>query len=263
MEREELRRTFDQQAESYDRQWSKLAPLRDALHLLIAAVFSDLPPEARILCVGAGTGTEIIFLAQRFRCWRFTAVDPSGAMIDVCRRRAEEHGIAARCTFHEGYLESLPRSDAFDAATALLVSQFILERDSRTTFFRAIAERLRPGGYLASADLASDVTSAAYRDLLDVWLRMMTAADVAPETVERVRAAYGRDVAVLPPRQVGDIIASGGFDTPILFFQGGLIHAWYARRASTTAQSEAANRRRGKVKANPPTPGRSAFRLSA
>src|SRR6185437_1593975 len=109
MDREQLQAVFDQKcASGYDRQWSKMAPLRDALHLLIGAVLSDLRADARILCIGVGTGPELIYLAERFPSSRFVAVEPSAPMLDVCRRKAEETGIAARCEFVEGYLESVP-----------------------------------------------------------------------------------------------------------------------------------------------------------
>lgn len=232
MKPEEIKANFDQQAESYDQHQEKTAPVRDGLHFLIGAVFADLPVDARVLCVGAGTGTEIIYLARRFPQWRFTVVEPAGQMLKVFRTRAEEHRIASRCVFHEGYLDSLPPSEPFDAATSLLVSQFLLEREKRSEFFRAIAKRLRPGGYLACADLASDTDSDAYQSLLEVWLRMMKAAEVPPEKLDHMRAAYGRDVAILPPEHVAAVIASGGFEEPIQFFQGGLIHAWYCRRTS-------------------------------
>ena len=49
--------------------------------------------------------------------------------------------------------------------------------------------------------------------------------------IERLRDAYTRDVAVLPPNDVGDIITRGGFDAPVLFFQAGLAHAWFAKRS--------------------------------
>lgn len=231
MEREELKAVFDQKcASGYDQQWSKIAPLREALHLLIAAVLSDLEADARILCVGAGTGPELIDLAERFPGWRFVAVEPSAPMLDVCRRKVEERGIAARCEFHEGYLESLPPGEAFDAATSLLVSQFILDREARTGFFRGIADRLRSGGVLVNADLSSDARPAAYQSLLDVWFRMMRPAALTPEAIEKMRAAYDRDVALLPPEEVGKIISAGGFDAPVQFLQTGLIRGWYARR---------------------------------
>ena len=99
-----------------------MAPINDALHLLTSAVLSELPPKASILCVGAGTGAEILSLAQTFPEWHFTAVEPSPAMLDVFRRRAEEHGISSRCVFHPGYLDSLPSNGLFDAATAFLDS---------------------------------------------------------------------------------------------------------------------------------------------
>ena len=156
-------------------------------------------------------------------------------MLDVCRRKADECGIASRCEFHVGYLDSLPPADPFDAATSLLVSQFILDREARSGFFRAIAERLRPGGRLVTADLASDGDPATYQSLLEVWLRMLRAADVAPADLERLRVTYGRDVALLPSNEVGAIIASGGFDTPVQFLQTGLIRAWYAERAPAVA----------------------------
>jgi tRNA (cmo5U34)-methyltransferase len=216
-------------AAAYDQRYAKLAPMRDALHLLTSAVLADLPAEARILCVGAGTGAELIYLAEKFPQWRFAVVEPSAPMLEVCRRKAEACGITSRCVFHEGYLDSLPPAPAFDAATALLVSQFILAPEARVGFFRTIAARLKPGGYLVSADLASDLTSANYQSLLEVWLRLMRETGSSPEQLEKLRDAYGRDVAVLPLEQVNAIIASGGFDTPVLFLQTCLIHAWYAR----------------------------------
>ena len=235
MRKEEITALFDKQASTYDQQWSKMAPINDALHLLTSAVLSELPLKANILCVGAGTGAEILYLAQKFPEWRFTAVEPSTAMLDVFRRRAEEHGISSRCVFHPGYLDSLPSNESFDAATAFLVSQFILERHVRAKFFQSIAERLCPEGVLLSSDLAGDLAATDCQDLLGLWFRVMTGNGPSPEGIERMREAYRRDVAVLPPRDVRDIITLGGFDSPALFFQAGMIHAWYAKRSPSQA----------------------------
>ena len=229
MNQEEIKALFDQQAAGYDTQWAKTAPIRDCLHLLLASLFSELPEEARILCVGVGTGDELIYLALRNPGWRFTAVEPSGAMLDICRQRAEKAGVASRCIFHEGYLDSVAGTDQHDAATCFLVSQFFLDQAERSRFFSGIANRLKPGGLLASSDLASDVASREYDVLLHAWMNMMSAADITPEAVARMRSAYASDVGVLPPAGIAAIIESGGFELPVLFFQAGLIHAWVSR----------------------------------
>lgn len=232
MQREEITALFDDMAASYDQQWGKLSPIHNALHLLIGSIFSAMPDNARILCVGAGTGAELIYLAQSFPRYAFTVVEPSGPMLQICRDHAEEHGFISRCVFHQGYLDSLPPSPAYDAATAVLVSQFILDQETRTGFFQAIAQRLKPSGLMVSADLSSDVSSAAYQSLLEVWLKMMSAADIPAEGIERMRAAYERDVGVLPVETVSGIIQAGGFEAPTPFFQAGLIHGWYAKHTS-------------------------------
>jgi tRNA (cmo5U34)-methyltransferase len=225
----------EEHAAAYDARFAKIAAMRDALHLITSAVLADLPTKARILCVGAGTGAELIYLAQKFSQWHFTAVEPSAPMLEICRRKAEQCGITSRCVFHEGYLDSLPSSEPFDAATSLLVSQFILAPEARTDFFQTIAERLHPGGTLVSADLATDTSSETYQSLLHVWMHLIRETGASPEQIAQLRAAYGRDVAVLPLERVSSFIASGGFERPVLFLQTCLIHAWYAQRTLTIA----------------------------
>ena len=231
MQPDEIKALFDQQASGYDKQWARMSSIRDCLHLLLDAVFVDLPVDARVLCVGVGTGAELAYLARRFPLWRFTAVDPSGAMLDKCRERAEAEGYLSRCSFHEGYVESLPSGDVHEGATCFLVSQFILAPEARVEFFKEIANRLRSGGILASSDLAFDVSSKDYDALLRAWLITMQSAGVQQDVLEKARAAYAKDVAILPPERVASMIKSAGFESSIQFFQGGLIHAWFSKRA--------------------------------
>lgn len=91
MHSEELKAAFDQQPSGYDKQ-EKMAPILNGLRFLLESVFADVPVEARILCVGVGTGEELSHLAQKFPRWNFTAVEPSGAMLDICRHKAERKG---------------------------------------------------------------------------------------------------------------------------------------------------------------------------
>lgn len=230
MHQHELDALFDQQAAGYDAQWARMAPIRESLLFLLEAVFTDLPENARLLCVGAGTGAEIAHLAQRFPRWRFLALDPSQRMIDACRARAERDGFADRCEYHAGLVETLPETEGFDAATCFLVSQFLLDPAARTAFFAAIARRLRSDGMLAWADLAWDTAAADYPAMLRLWLRTMSGAGLDDAAIERMRTAYASDVAVLAPDRVASLVVAAGFDAPLRFHQAGMIHGWCARR---------------------------------
>lgn len=153
-------------------------------------------------------------------------------MLHLCRKRAEECGIASRCTFHEGYLDTLPETDAFDAATSILVSQFFMQPEQRRKFFCEIAMRFRPGGYLVGSNLASDMSTVAFKSLFEVWQQMLKFSDLPAAEVEKFCSSLGKSVSVLPPREIESTIASSGFETPVLFFQTLLIHAWYSKLAS-------------------------------
>jgi len=230
-EQEGPTRFFDEShAATYDENFAKLSPLKDALHLCMRATMHELPPDARVVCVGAGTGAELLYLANAFPGWTFVLVEPSGPMLQRCRQRTEEAGINQRCTYHEGYLDSLPLTDSFDAATAILVSQFILEQEARFAFFREIAKRLRPGGALISADLAGVISSGPSGGIWDAWMALMHYNGSSEEALAGYRSALESFVAVSPSETVESIITSSGFSEPVRFYQSLLIHAWHARR---------------------------------
>lgn len=217
-------------AENYETRFEKMAPLRDTMQLLGRAALRSLPDNARILCVGAGTGLEMRDLAQAYPGWRFTAVDPAPAMLEKCAQAVTAAGLEARCTLHTGYLDSLPDADGldFDGATSLLVSHFILDREARRAYFAEIARRLKPGARLVVADLASDPDGADHEAVVTVWCDMM-GFDEAKKAEYLDMVSHG--VSLLAPEDVAEIIQSAGFERPVHVFQGGLIHGWVARRA--------------------------------
>ncbi|WP_202814214.1 class I SAM-dependent methyltransferase [Fulvimarina pelagi] len=84
-------------AAGYDKRNSPLAPLSDCLHFLVRLVLADLPLQARILCVGAGTGAEILSLARAYPTWSFVGVDPSAEMLKICGASLNDAGVSDRC----------------------------------------------------------------------------------------------------------------------------------------------------------------------
>jgi tRNA (cmo5U34)-methyltransferase len=229
MNQNELKAVFDKQANGYEEQQKTFAPIYEGLYFQLIWILSELPCNARVLCVGLGAGAELSYLAKRFPNWRFTAVEPSSAMLNVCRRRAENEGYVSRCMFHEGYLETLPDVDLHDAATCFMVSQFILDRVARAGFFQTISKRLQRNGILVSADLTSSVGTPEYEALLQVWVSMLHDTNVPAGAIEKTHSSWSRDVAILPPDDVKSIIKNGGFESPVQFYQAGFIHAWFSK----------------------------------
>ncbi len=221
---------FDEKrAESYDRKSN--GPVREALQFLVRTVLADLPQDARILCVGIGTGLELVDLAQAFPHWHFTAVEPAAPMMEICRKRVEELGLSDRCVLHNGYLETLRETEMFDGATCLLVSHFFLQLEDRLNFLSLIASRLRPGGRLINCDLVSDMSSEKYPRIVAPWRQFLRMQGRTEEEVDQFCDHLGRGVAMLPPVQVENLIAGSGFNAPVQFFQSLLMHAWFADRA--------------------------------
>ncbi len=143
-------------AETYDDRNGQLAAISDNLHFLVRLVLEGAPANARILCVGVGTGAEILSLAKAYPGWTFVGVDPSAAMLAVCRERLAQAGVIERCELIHGTVERAPEGANFDAVLAMLVAHFV-GADDRTGFYRNIRDRLKPGGIFVSAEISFDL----------------------------------------------------------------------------------------------------------
>jgi tRNA (cmo5U34)-methyltransferase len=110
-------------AVAHDRARAPLASMYGALHLCTNAVLSSLDDASRVLCVGAGTGEELIYLARMNPSWTFAVVEPSSEMLALCRDKARLAGVDTRCEFFEGYIDLVPDVESFDAALGAEGSQ--------------------------------------------------------------------------------------------------------------------------------------------
>ncbi|WP_420412380.1 class I SAM-dependent methyltransferase [Roseibium sp.] len=217
----------EREAESYDRKRSKLSVMKDAIYFVMNAAQDVLPASSNILCVGAGTGTEIIKMAAAHPNWRFEVVEPASAMMSQCKQNIDKAGFSERCTFHEGYVSSLPEDAVFDGATSILVSHFLMDRQERTQFFRDIYLRLVPGGHLFSVDIVSDMSAPGFETLSEMWFSETKKAGLPSDP-----AAFGRDVSVLPAEAVSELLSEAGFDRPTVVLQLLLLHAFVSHKPS-------------------------------
>ncbi len=105
---------FTEAAKVYDEKNKQLAPIADNMHFLIHLILKNASVKSRVLCVGVGTGAEILSLSTAFPEWTFVGVDPSIGMLDVCRERLKVAGVLDRCEFIHGYVHDVPQGENFD-----------------------------------------------------------------------------------------------------------------------------------------------------
>jgi tRNA (cmo5U34)-methyltransferase len=214
---------------TYDERNKKLSHISDCLHFLVGLILKDLPKHSRILCVGVGTGAEILFLARNFPEWGFLALDPSQAMLDVCQERLKSAGIANRCEFVHGYVQDLPDQAGFDAVLSILVAHFV-GRDQRLSFFRNMADRLRIGGYLINAEISFDLDSKEFPSMLRSWKEIQTLMGATEESLDKLPAILRDVLTVVPPEETEEYFRMSGISCPIRFFQAFMICGWYGKK---------------------------------
>ncbi len=216
-------------ADAYDRRNAGLAPISDSLHFLMRLALADRSSDARVLCVGVGTGAEILSLAQAFPGWSFVGVDPSAEMLEICRRRLAEAGVLDRCELTQGHVHDAPGGPTFDAVVSLLVAHFI-RREHRPAFYAAVHDRLKSGGRFLSAEISADLDTPEFPAMLEDWKQVQTLMGATADSLVRL-ADMMRDVlGVVPPTDTEALWRDAGFELPIPFFQAFMIRGWHATK---------------------------------
>lgn len=223
---------FNQElADAYDRRNSELAPISDCLHFLMRLALADLPRQARVLCVGVGTGAEILSLARARPDWSFVGIDPSAEMLGVGRARLEQAGVLDRCALMQGYAEDAP-DGPFDAVVSLLVAHFIKPTE-RPAFYRAIHDRLKPGGRFVSAEISGDLKAAEFPAMLEDWKQVQALMGATPDSLAKLEGMMRDVLTVLTTAETEALWREAGFETPIPFFQAFMIRGWHATKGDT------------------------------
>jgi len=217
-------------AAAYDERNSKLAPVADIMHFHIRLVLKDLPPRARILCVGVGTGAEILSLSREHPQWTFVGVDPSAPMLEVCRKRLKDAGVMDRSELVHGYVQDVPNEETFDAVLSIFVAHFVARAD-RPDFYRNIAQRLKTGGYFVSTEISLDMDAPEFPLMLENWRHVQELLGSTPESLQSLPTMLRETLCVLSPAETESLLRSNGFPVPVRFYQAFAIHGWYGKKS--------------------------------
>ncbi|MFC7292990.1 class I SAM-dependent methyltransferase [Hirschia litorea] len=219
---------FNQEmAQSYDDRNSKFGVVKDNVHFHVNLVLEDLPDDARVLCVGAGTGIEIIALSSLHPKWRFVALDPSKPMLDVCAKNLENANITDRCELIHGYVQDAPNSVEFDAVISLFVAHFIPVED-RPSYYKNIHDRLKKGACFVSTELSFDLDSAEFPAMLENWKSIHKLMGATPESLEALPQSLRDTLSILSPKTTESLLKEAGFGLPVQYLQNFMIRGWYS-----------------------------------
>lgn len=222
---------FSAAAKSYDEKNLSLAPITDTLHFLIRLILKNSPAHARVLCVGVGTGAEILSLAQAFPEWEFVGVEPSVGMLDVCRKRLSDAGVIHRCTLIQGYADDVPPGENFDVALSILVAHFV-KREMRLDFYSAMSNRLRQNGILIHAEISYDLNSPEFPFMLKNWATVQSLMGASKESIDNLPAVLREGLSVISLADTEHFLKLSGINVPVRFFQSFMINGWYGYKNS-------------------------------
>lgn len=221
----------EERAQGYDERNQKLAAIIEGLHFLTRLVLKNLPDQAKILSVGAGTGAEILYLAKAFPEWSFVAVEPSMSMLNVCKERLKSEGFIERCEFIHGYVQDVPLGTEYDAALAFLVAHFV-GREERLAFYQGMIDRLKEGGYLVNAEISYDLQSKEFPAMLNNWQEVQRLMGGTPESLKTLPKVLKEMLTVLSPEETEAVLKKSGIPLPVKYYQAFLISAWYGIKSS-------------------------------
>src|SRR5690606_38283221 len=80
--------------DQYDKNNSHFQSIHHNLQFLIKLVLSELPDTARVLCVGVGTGADLIDLATEKTKWSFVGIDPAESMLKTCEQKVKDKNLS-------------------------------------------------------------------------------------------------------------------------------------------------------------------------
>lgn len=216
-------------AKFYDQNNIHLMPIFENLYYLIKILLSEISPNSKILCVGVGTGNEIIELAEAFPKFTFVAVDPSISMLEACQDKLQRLNLLDRCKLIHGYIEDVPETHEFDAALCLLVLHHVSLED-RIKIIAGISKRLKSAGYFIFAEISIDFSTSTFEDIIEKWKSLIRISGSPEEKIQNLPSMMKEHLSIQAPLEVERMLVTCGFSIYVQFFQALLIRAWYARK---------------------------------
>ena len=216
---------------AYDDKIRRVVPGYDAMHEMAHFLLrAHVAEHAKVLVVGAGTGKESITYALANPSWAITGIDPTEHMLSIAVQTAAHHQLAGRVNLHLGTLQTLESSPPFDAATSILVMQFLPDDGAKENFLREIAAHLKPKARLVLVDLEGTKASPEFNEFIAVWKAHQLATRADRADVEKDFEHIVRDIQFVPQPRIEELLHRAGFGHVRKFYSAFLFGGYVAER---------------------------------
>jgi len=178
-------------------------------HPAFAAVLATLgcAPGLSLLDAGCGSGLFSVFLASRRPAWTVCAVDASGGMVDVARRRAGSLGLAS-LAIEVGDLRRLRWADkTFDA---IVLSGVFPNLSEPWKTSRELWRVLKVGGRMVVIEFARERMSILTQLLFHVMIWGYRAISAVFRQF-RFAEGWSLEATTIPVDELCELLQSAGF----------------------------------------------------
>ncbi len=193
---------FDESANYYDN-WVRVAlpGYEDIYSTALQAISFDSQQPLHVLDLGAGTGLFSKFVFEKYPRASFTLYDLADKMLDLARRRFEEHekGAQARFRYITGDYRQLEGVDQYDLVISSLSIHHLVDREKQDLFIR-IYRLLKQPGMFINVDQVKGETPYLQALYWERWLahvRQMGAPEGQIQASISRRQAYDQDASLL------------------------------------------------------------------
>jgi tRNA (cmo5U34)-methyltransferase len=223
---------FDEKrANVYEAKIRRIVPGYEVMHdLSLNFLHNYLPTQAHILVSGAGTGQEVLSYSQANPTWQITGVDPTEKMLSVAIERVNEKDLSDRIHLTQGQVKDLPHTPCFDAATSILVMQFIPDDGSKKEYLTEISSRLKPGAKFIIIDLVGDKTTHEFKMFISTWEARQLLKEEDKEEVKKDFEHIQQDLQFITENRMNDLLQEVSFKEIHKFFQSYLFSGWIAEK---------------------------------
>ncbi|MDY8135938.1 class I SAM-dependent methyltransferase [Aquimarina sp. 2201CG5-10] len=212
-----------ERASNYDNFIQRWIPNYDYVIRILPNLLNVTNPKS-ILVVGCGTGNEMLALANSKNDWSITGIDPSPEMISIAKKKLLS---LSNIQLIEARIEQLPKTEAYNAATLLLVLHFIPDDGSKLQLLKDIALRIEINASLVIIDIfgsKEDIIKNSH--LLTSVLPDSIPKDEMEQRLDRI----ANQLYHITEERLSQLLIQAGFEATNRFYQMSIYGGWITKR---------------------------------